>query len=1043
MQVKYSISQPKTTGDKKVRNELTLPIHIHLLGTPLIEINGERITLPYKKLYALMAYLSVTGRRHSRVSLATLLWGESDDLHARSSLRNALSSLHQAFEPYLVIKITPSDVALDTESIWLDIADFKSILRQEKSAAGLRKGLDLWRGPFLDGLAVNGAPGFDEWLTPIQTQLDSIHEDGWLALSQAYESAGMLHEAIDAANTMLTLNPLRERGHRQLIRLYCLQEDRMAAAQQYERCRKLLENELGVSPDPRTQALYQKILSGQTSKSGHIPARTRSDGISAFALAFVGRQSEMDHISNELRFILENRQPRLLLIRGEAGLGKTRLAQEWLQRSFGLYRLTGRCFEAENSVPYHPWIDLLRASWHEVNWRKLNLAKVWMVELGRLAPEINDDIQSRIPDYSPDPELLRGRLSEAVRLWLEALCNQQPVCLFLDDIQWMDQASLALLEYILRRSSGQPLFILGAERETETDLNLKRAQEVLVRENLCSFLDLSPLTLNDITALSLTLGVGEMAPPHFFERLYTETEGNPLFVVETLRMLQTEPLSLTDEWPVPSTVQGVISSRINRLSSSTRSLLSVATVIGRNFDYLTLKEVTGQPSELVLSAIEEGCQSGLIAERGTDFNFNHEKVQSVLYASLTGMRRKYLHQRVVEYLMKLPDSRLPSYFSLISTHLEQAGELSQSRDYALLAASRAVELYADEDALVQYQRSLRLCQSGLDEELPAEFASKMIPFYSPANEPSGTLGVTPLIHSQLGLIYQRLGRYPEAENEFSQALASAQTRQRYDEQAFINNMFSFLCYLRSNYEALVNYAQLAIQCAEAIDHLSQKAVGLTHLGIASYRLGNYQRALELYSQALEIHDSMEDQLWMGACHNNIGIVKDALGDYDGAIISFQKALELRKKLGQIEGQSVHLTNIGQAYLHAGNSVAARQVLNQALALCEQVHASWVTVKIQRTLSQTAILERDWQGALEYARYAERLAEELGSYEDLGIIYRLLGEIAAGWPESTLGEPLSFTRRSVNLLSQVGDQYELSLSRRNYEQQLQMDRSTKV
>lgn len=1019
---------------------MTFPIRVHLLGTPLIEIDGERINLAYKKLYSLLAYLSVTGRGHSRVSLATLLWGESDDLHARNSLRNALSSLSQAFKPYQVLNVHLSEVSLDIEEVWLDVAVFKMTLRQEKNAVGLRKGLDLWCGPFLDGLTVDGAPGFDEWLTPIRSQLDSIHEDGWLALSQAYEAAGMLREAVDAANTMLTLNPLRERGHRQLIRLYFLQEDRMAAAQQYERCRKLLESELGVTPDPRTQALYQKILSGYRSMGEPLPKNIQSDGVSASSLAFVGRQIEMDRLSEELQSTLENRHTRLLIIRGEAGLGKTRLAQEWLQRGYGLYRLAGRCFEAENSVPYHPWIDLLRSSLQEVNWKQLGLAKVWMAELARLAPEICEEIQSGLPAYSPDPELLGGRLSEAVRLWLEALCSQQPVCLFLDDLQWMDQASLALLEYILRRTTGQPLFVIGTERETEAELNLGQALEVLVRENLCSFLYLSPLTLTEVTALSHTLGVGEMAPPGFFERLFAETEGNPLFVVETLRMLQTVPLSLTGEWPLPSTVQGVISSRLNRLSPPTRSLLSVATVIGRNFDYLTLKEVTGQPSELVLSALEEGCLSGLITERGTGFNFNHEKVQSVLYRSLTGSRRKYLHQRVVEHLMKLPDSRLPSYFSLISAHLEEAGELPQARDYALQAASRAVELYADEDALVQYQRALRLSQSGLEEDVPALLASKVIPFYSPANEPSGTLGVTSLIHCQLGLIYQRLGRYSDAENEFYQALVSAKVRQRFDEQAYINNMFSFLSYLRSNYEDLVSYAQLAIQCAETIGHLSQKAVGLTHLGIASYRTGNYPRALELYNQALEIHETLEDQLWMGACHNNIGIVKDALGDYDGAIISFQKALVLRIGLGQIEGQSVHLTNIGQAYLHAGNCEAARKVLAQALALCEQVHASWVTVKVQRTLSQAAIFEEDWQSALDYARHAKELAQELGSQEDLGVIYRLLGEIAAGWPKSGLGEPLPYSERSVSLLSLVGDQHELSLSRLNYEQQLRTEQT---
>ena len=316
------------------------------------------------------------------------------------------------------------------------------------------------------------------------------------------------------------------------MRLYLKQGDRSSALQQYERCRIVLAEELGVAPDARTQALHIQALAERTPV--HLVGSRTSLAIAGHAttqVAFVGRQREMATLNQHLQQAINTQKGRLVLVEGEAGVGKTRLVQEWLAQVYGAYVLTGRCFEAEHNVPYHSWIDMFRASTSQFNWSRLDMPDLWLAELSRLIPELHHH-RPGLPEVSaPDPGLVRGRLAEAVRQWLQALGQQQPICLFLDDLQWIDRASLALLEYVLRHSTDLGLLILGTQREAETDPDWQRIQAMLTRERMCYRLVLYRLSSSDVTTIARNMGFRTTDPEAFLKRLFRETEGNPLFVV--------------------------------------------------------------------------------------------------------------------------------------------------------------------------------------------------------------------------------------------------------------------------------------------------------------------------------------------------------------------------------------------------------------------------------------------------------------------------------------------------------------------------------
>jgi DNA-binding SARP family transcriptional activator/Tfp pilus assembly protein PilF len=1001
-------------------SKATSKVEFYVLGTPKIRVGGASQPVPYSKVTALLAYLAVTSRSHSRAALAMLLWGDVDDRRANSSLRNVLYILRRELNLDSCLIVGRHEIGLDTTQLWLDVDCLRHAVRGEvESIPVLREALALWRGPFLDGLLVSGAPDFDDWVSATRAKLERIYLQGCLALSKAHARAKQWPEALEAAQKAVDLDPLYEAGHRQIMHINLLAGSRAAALQQYERCRDSLRSELGVLPSARTQALHKQVLADE-----RLPARPAAPrGGGQTMGVFVGRRQEMLALDGHLEAVRDEAAGRLILVEGEVGVGKTRLLNEWLATLDDAHVLHSRCFEAEQSIPYQPWNDLLRSSMDRARWQQLGLPDVWLAELAQLLPELHAVFPALPPPASPDPQLARGRLGEAIHQWLRILGQQCPICLFLDDLQWMDRASLAVLGYLLRHSAGLPLMILGAQRGRETDPAWNRTQNLLLREGLCHTMTLFRLPFSDVATIAGHAGFRAADSEAFLKRLFRETEGNPLFVVEVLQTLQGLEIDPSGDWPIPPTIKGVIQERLDRLSTSTRQMLTVAAVIGRSFEHTTLHAVTEQPVGQVLTALDEGIEAGLIVEHEGRHDFDHDQTRAVLYGRVSQTRRRHLHYRVARALEASHQDELASYFGLLANHFEAAGEAEKARLYAFREAKRAVELYADEDALAWYDRGLALSEIA-SLEMPPDILPQVIPFQQRTVSIVRPVDAVGIVYREQGLVHQRCGRYDVARQLFERALARATERGRRDEQSAAHGLLSFLGYLQGDYEALAQHAQQALDLATEAGEDALRAEGLRNMGIAAYRRGEYEQAIELYQESLAASRTIDNQADMAKCYNNIGFALRTLHCFDEAVASFQQALHLHEITGSIEGRAGVLANIGSVYARSGELEQALACLQRAIALSGESHAHWITAKAYRTLGSVHLQAGRWDDALTSAERARDLAEELGSKEDLGAAYRLLGEIAALHPESGLEDADFYLKKGLALLEEVGETYEL-------------------
>jgi predicted ATPase/DNA-binding SARP family transcriptional activator len=303
-------------------------LELSLLGTVAISLNGERVSgqVPAKS-QALLCYLAVTGRRHSREKLAGLLWGDTPEARAKASLRKSLSSLRKLSAGALII--TRQTVAFNHEcDYWLDVEAFESALAEDDADPAklqpLRDAVELYRGEFLEGFWVRQALAFEEWVLGERERLRQLVIQALHRLSVAFADRGEVADAIEYTNRLLALEPWQEEAHRQLMTLLARSGQQSAALAQYETCRQILAEELGVEPLPETQALYHRLKTRREASPHNLPPQTTP---------FVGRQAELAQISHHL----DQADCRLLTLIGAGGIGKTRLALQAAGRALDAF----------------------------------------------------------------------------------------------------------------------------------------------------------------------------------------------------------------------------------------------------------------------------------------------------------------------------------------------------------------------------------------------------------------------------------------------------------------------------------------------------------------------------------------------------------------------------------------------------------------------------------------------------------------------------------------------------------------------------------
>ncbi|MEE9234922.1 MAG: AAA family ATPase, partial [Candidatus Acidoferrales bacterium] len=439
---------------------------------------------------------------------------------------------------------------------------------------------------------------------------------------------------------------------------------------------------------------------------------------------FVGRQREMGELKACLEDALSGRG-RLVTLVGEPGIGKSRTAQELATYAGlrGAQVLWGRCYEGEGAPPYWPWVQAIRSYVRDKEPEELR------AEMGAGAEDIAEivsDVRERLPGLRTPPQLepeqARFRLFDSITAFLKSVSRRQPLVLVLDDLHWADHPSLLLLEFVARELAGNRLLLIGTYRDVELSRQHPLAETLgeLTRDGLFQRVLLRGLSLEDVGRfIEMTSGKG--APRGLIEVVYSQTEGNPLFVTEVVRLLvqegglSAEAARETDSWTIriPEGVREVIGRRLNRLSQHCNEALTVASILGREFTLAQLRPlVEGVTEDRLFEILDEALASRVIEELPQSigrYQFTHALIQETLTAELSLTRRVRLHARIAQALENLYGDDAESHAAELAYHFSRAEAVTGPDKlvrYSLLAGERGFASHAYEDALTHFERGL-------------------------------------------------------------------------------------------------------------------------------------------------------------------------------------------------------------------------------------------------------------------------------------------------------------------------------------------------
>ena len=674
----------------RVSSESPARLEVRLLGAVEVILDGRRLgAFNSLRLQRFLALITLRRYLQHRSRLAFELWPDSNERQARTNLRKLLHDFRHSLPDI------GEFVQVDNEIVrWIskgpsevDVLRFRAAI----AAGDLELAARLYSGDLLPAC-------YDDWVMDERAKLRA-EALGVLVRLRDEAAERDDHEAtIRHAQCIIDLEPTDEAAVRIQMEAHLALGDRGAALRSYHRYAEVLERDLALEPGEAIGAIYRQLRA-------NTPHREELQGEDVAPVAevpFVGRDLELDQLKHAWIAAREGRA-HLVLLSGEPGIGKSRLALELGRRvrAEGHVVASARAYEAAGRLPWGPVIDLLRSD--ALRSHIDTLGTVWRAELARLLPELLEASPAPAPSRGGDLAQ-RHRLFDAVS---RAIVGDRPRLLIIDDLQWCDAETIELIGFVVRSGPTAPVLIVGTVRSEEIPEHhpLVGLIDALGHDKAVTTVPLDRLDEATTATLAARLRNTDTIDPELAARLWAETEGNPLFVIEVLRVgASAEGRQAT----LTPTIRAVLGARLGQLPDGARRLAEMAAVIGRPFSVGLLVSATGIGEPELVDHLDELWRRRIIRDQGLTYDFSHDKLRSVALEMLSPARRRQLHRAVAEAIAVEFRHDLASASPQLAAHYDQAGMVQPAIDAYRVAGSRAVAVSALDEAVTIFRRALSL-----------------------------------------------------------------------------------------------------------------------------------------------------------------------------------------------------------------------------------------------------------------------------------------------------------------------------------------------
>ncbi|MCI0475018.1 MAG: tetratricopeptide repeat protein [Anaerolineales bacterium] len=776
----------------------------------------------------------------------------------------------------------------------------------------------------------------------------------------------------------------------------------------------------------------------------------RVRGVPGLSAPMVGRAEEFARVRGVVDDLMTNRRGRIVLVTGNAGIGKSRLTSElkgYLANKW-VTVLEGACL-AYGQPAYGVFLQILKTllgigdnDTEEIVREKIERVAQDLLsaeEFPQVVPYLEHLLSIRIFEKEMatrirhlTPAQLQQQTFIAIRELLTALAQGKPLVLILEDVHWLDNLSLDLLMFLLGSVETVPLLIYCNSRPDEgaAAAKLEKLGNDMYPAHFLR-VPLTPLSHADSVALiDLLLTIHEL-PERLRHLIPQRAEGNPFYLEEIIRRLidrgvirrgaarwEMTPGADVDNLQVPTTLQGLIMTRVDHLNESARQTIQCASVIGRDFARRLLEHVVEGARDVreIVQELEERQLVSCISINGdAHYRFNHVLIQETVYHSLLMRRREYLHHKIGASIETLYQDRLDGHIEELAFHFAESKDLDRALPYAIRAGKHAAERFANEQALRHYQRAaefLTRIQPTTEQKIDAYTGlgsvqtftgdySGATTSYLIALEVVRSSGKTLEQTRQCAEIMRSIGRVGERKGDYAEALRwlenalkelEADPDLRSAERVRIYNDIGWVQYRRGEFDQAYDWRMRALQIVEGTEYYNEMASAYNGLVALFGRKGDWERANAYAEKGLKLRERIGDLQGISQSYTSMAVSEWEQGDWARAREHLERSLDIKQKIGDIEGIARLNSNLSELNRGIGEYARALELGEHALRGAEKIKNNNLISFALINLAHVLILQGKLEDAQTHLTRCLTIATEMGSKERIAEARLLLAQV---------------------------------------------------
>lgn len=906
-------------------------LRVIMFGTPAIYWNDHKVSFPFAKMEAMLYYLLVAGEA-TREKLATMFWGDMDDVVAKKNLRNTIYLIKKSLAPALFITPTRATIAVNPSHIdSTDVALFNTLDIQDF--------LDRCQGEFLEGFYCKNTDAFDEWVILEREQFKEKITAQLTKNIVKLINDKSYPDAKKYIKQLIKLDEYNEGAYRLLMKIYEREEAFYKVMEIYHELEKKLAKELNLQPSTKTQEIYKRVREKRTVKT--------VTPESAKKKWFFGRDRELQvlHVAVD-RFCLKRHYRQMILVQGEQGVGKTAIVERLFEGvpAENCSLLRTQCYQAESGYAYKAWSNVFIQVMNLLNQDKITIPALWHRVMSYIFPaletsEVPAEQEAVMVAYEFNPTMVEEIMCGV----LGRLAKQHRIIIVIDDIHWMDRQSMTVLQQILRLH-GARIFCI-AICHSEYIGQIEKLLWDFERDDMIEKFMVERFSFEDVVKLLEDKLPVDKINAELQHKLYEYTGGNALFLMECLHLLEAGQ----ELGSGSLRLQSVLKERLGNLSDNARKILEVASVFFKYSSYSELLAISRMDEYALIEAIEELERKKLIArtdnsvKHGLIYTFYNLQIQSFVYQQMSTTRQKLLHKWVgVELEGQLRSGlQAKDIYEAILYHYTQADEKIKVLEYTVKLAEKyfcpQYELFPELNdcypaGYSNFRESRRQTMDYLEK------IAELLELMKVETVDAGQVAVYQIAYwEMMGRHYIWRGEHVAGIKMIHKLLRLASARELQDYVVKGYQQMIFLGIQVSRPSIIRKFAEKLLRVAEQADLLEKKAAALRFLGIAAAVSGKPLLAEDYYRQSIGLFKKLDIRnncyiLNIAASYNYIGnLRRDAL-NLQEALTYYEQAVRVAGHKRISEGVAVFYINAGYTAFKLGDSDKARQYLAEALAV---------------------------------------------------------------------------------------------------------------